>query len=115
MLCQETSRVLQGGRLHLRHPCRSLCRSLQPNALHGQPDIDLETLAAAYAFGLAQNHPFHDGNKRVAFVTMVVFLELNGRRFEADEADVVKTMMSLAAGELSERRLATWIRKNSTS
>ena len=85
------------------------------NKWHYKPDVDLATLAAAYGFGLAQNHPFHDGNKRVAFVTMVVFLELNGRPFTADQADVVKTIMRLAAGDLSERRLATWIRKNTAS
>ena len=84
------------------------------NKWHYKPDIDLETLAAAYAFGIAQNHPFNDGNKRVAFVTMVVFLELNGRRCTAAEASVVTTIMGLAAGGLSERRLATWIRKNTS-
>jgi death-on-curing protein len=85
------------------------------NKWHYKPGVDLATLAAAYAFGIAQNHPFHDGNKRVAFVTMVVFLELNGQRFAADDADVVTTIMELAAGNMSERRLTTWIRKHTTS
>ncbi len=82
------------------------------NKWHYKPNVDLETLAAAYAFGLAQNHPFHDGNKRVAFITMVAFLERNGRQFTANEASVVTTIMGLAAGDISERRLITWIRKN---
>lgn len=72
---------------------------------------ELPALAAAYGFGLCRNHPYRDGNKRVAFVVMVVFLELNGLEFEADEADVVTTVMRLADGGLSERDLADWIRK----
>ena len=76
--------------------------------------VDLPTLAAAYAFGLARNHPFRDGNKRVAFVTAVVFLELNGREFEADEADVVTTMLDLAAGKKTEAALARWFRSHSS-
>ena len=70
---------------------------------------DLATLAAAYAYGLCQGHPFRDGNKRVAFVTMMVFLGLNGRHLEAQEAEVVTLMLSLASGKLSERALADWV------
>jgi death-on-curing protein len=79
-----------------------------------EPRSDLATLAAAYAFGLSRSHPFHDGNKRVAFIVMVVFLELNGKRFQADEAGAVLAMVALADGSLSEKDLAIWIRKNST-
>jgi len=74
------------------------------------PDADLPALAAAYGFGLSRNHPYQDGNKRVAFVVMVVFLELNGFRFEATEPDVVTTMLALAGGQLSETDLAEWLR-----
>ncbi len=81
---------------------------------HYEPRSDLATLAAAYAFGLSRSHPFRDGNKRVAFIVMVVFLELNGRHFQADEAGVVQAMVTLAEGSLSEKDLASWIRKNST-
>jgi death on curing protein len=77
--------------------------------LAGRPDSDLAALAAAYAYGLARDHPFHDGNKRVAFVTMVVFLELNGLAFTGTEADVVAAMVALAAGRLSEDDLAAWL------
>lgn len=73
-------------------------------------EADLATLAAAYGFGLCRNHPFRDGNKRVAFVVMVVFLELNGFRFDATEADVVTTMLAVASGQLSETDLAEWLR-----
>jgi len=74
---------------------------------------DVPTLAAAYAFGLSSNHPFRDGNKRTAFLAMIVFLGLNGWEFEAEEADVVQAMVALAAGKLSEDELAVWIRHHS--
>jgi death-on-curing protein len=73
---------------------------------------DLATLAAAYAFGLAKNHAFVDGNKRVAFITMVVFLRKNGVRFAPDQAQSTKIILALAAGEVSEDNLARWIRDN---
>ncbi|HXG44716.1 MAG TPA: type II toxin-antitoxin system death-on-curing family toxin [Gemmatimonadales bacterium] len=71
---------------------------------------DLPALAAAYGFGLCRNHPYRDGNKRVAFVVMVVFLELNGLVFDATEAEVVTTMLALADSRLSESDLAEWLR-----
>jgi death-on-curing protein len=74
------------------------------------PDADLAELAAAYGHGLATSHPFHDGNKRIAFVTMAVFLELNGVELAATEAEVVTVMLALAAGELDENGLAAWLR-----
>ncbi|MEQ1911716.1 MAG: type II toxin-antitoxin system death-on-curing family toxin [Vicinamibacterales bacterium] len=75
-----------------------------------EPDADLARLAADYAFGISSNHPFRDGNKRVAFVTAVTFLGLNGLDFEATNEDVVATMLSLASGKLTEEDLAEWIR-----
>ena len=77
---------------------------------HYDKKKDLATRAAAYGYGLCQGHPFRDGNKRVAFVTMLVFLELNGRSIEAEETEVVALMLSLAAGELTERALAGWLK-----
>ena len=73
---------------------------------------DLTPLAAAYAFGLAKNHAFVDGNKRAAFMTMVVFLRKNDVRFAPDQAHATAIMISLAAGEVSEQSLARWIRDN---
>ena len=75
-----------------------------------EPTTDLAGLAAAYGHGLAANHPFNDGNKRIAFVTMAVFLGLNGWDIEAPEAEVVTIMLALAAGELGEEQLASWVR-----
>ena len=73
---------------------------------------DLSALAAAYGFGLARNHPYVDGNKRVAFVAMAVFLGLNGLEFSAAEDGVVTTTVALASGTLDEDALADWIRLN---
>jgi death-on-curing protein len=78
-------------------------------------DQDIAALAAAYAFGLARNHPYHDGNKRIAFVTMAVFLGLNGRRIDATEEEIVAVMLELAEGTLAEDVLAEWIRSHSTA
>jgi death-on-curing protein len=71
---------------------------------------DIPELAAAYAFGLARNHPYRDGNKRIGFLAMVTFLGINGYDFDASEEDVVTTILSLAAGDLTEERLAEWVR-----
>jgi death-on-curing protein len=67
-------------------------------------------LAAAYAFGLAKNHGFVDGNKRTAFQAMYLFLGLNGHDLEATEPDVVRVMDGLAAGRLTESAFADWVR-----
>ncbi len=69
-------------------------------------------LAAAYAFGLAKNHAFVDGNKRIAFMSMMVFLRRNGVKFAPDPAQATTIIVSLAAGEVSEESLARWIRNN---
>jgi death-on-curing protein len=73
---------------------------------------ELPELAAAYAFGLAKNHAFVDGNKRIAFMSMMTFLRKNGVRFAPEQAHATSMIMSLAAGEVSEESLARWIRVN---
>jgi death on curing protein len=70
----------------------------------------LPELAAAYGFGIARNHPFIDGNKRTALLTMYTFLGVNGVDFIVPEADAAAMILSLAAGEVSEEGLARWIR-----
>jgi death-on-curing protein len=72
----------------------------------------LVSLAAAYAAGLSQNHPFTDGNKRIAFLTMVVFLELNGLSLDAREDDAFEIFTRLASGDLAEPALCDWISEN---
>jgi death-on-curing protein len=73
---------------------------------------ELPELAAAYAFGLAKNQAFVDGNKRIAFMSMMTFLRKNGVRFLPDPAHATRIIISLAAGEVSEESLARWIRDN---
>ncbi|MET4258105.1 death-on-curing protein [Bradyrhizobium sp. S3.12.5] len=72
----------------------------------------LDELAAAYAFGLAKNHAFVDGNKRIAFMAMMISLHKNGVAFGPDPAQATTIILSLAAGEVSEQSLARWIRDN---
>jgi death on curing protein len=73
---------------------------------------DVADLAAAYAFGLARNHPFLDGNKRTAFIVMELFFDLNGFELDGDDADCISTMFAVAAGDLGEKALGSWLRKN---
>ncbi len=75
---------------------------------YGKPG--LFDLAAAYAFGIARNHPFLDGNKRMAFVAAAVFLETNGHAFQAPEEEVVFQTVALAAGKTDEHEYAVWLK-----
>ena len=75
-------------------------------------ESDLARLAAACAFGLSRNHPFVDGNKRAAFMAMMIFLRKNGVRFAPPEAEATEAMLSLAAGDVDEDGLSRWIRDN---
>lgn len=89
----------------LAHPLNQLA--------YGQPD--LAALAAAYAFGIARNHPFADGNKRTAAVVSVSFVLLNGSDCTATPADLSVAFLALAAGELSEDEMADWFRRHIVS
>jgi death on curing protein len=73
---------------------------------------DLPELAAAYAFGIARNHPFVDGNKRTSLLALYTFLGVNGVDFSVPEADAAAIILSLAAGEVNEEGLTRWIRDN---
>lgn len=73
-------------------------------------EADLAALAAAYGFGLVKNHAFLDGNKRIGFVAMNMFLILNGLEIQAPEPEVVEVVLDVAAGRLDEDALARWIR-----
>lgn len=70
-------------------------------------------LAAAYGVGIARNHPFVDGNKRIALAVVYVFLERNGYRLEAPEVDAVEAMLAIAARKWTEKELSAWLKKNS--
>lgn len=76
---------------------------------HDDGVTDLPTLAAAYGYGIARNHPFVDGNKRTALVVMETFLGLHGYRFKSDNAEVAAMILELAAGAVTEEELAAWI------
>src|SRR5947207_13350208 len=79
---------------------------------YGDQEPDLAELAAAYAFGIARNHPFVDGNKRTAFVAARTFLLLNGNDLEASQDEKYIAFIQLAEGSLSEGYLAIWIRQH---
>ncbi|WP_020173401.1 type II toxin-antitoxin system death-on-curing family toxin [Methyloferula stellata] len=73
-------------------------------------ETDLAVLASAYAFGIARNHPFVDGNKRAAFAAFIVFLGLNGIDFKVPPADATASFLALAAGEIGEEAFAQWVK-----
>ena len=79
---------------------------------YSSPKPDLAELAATYGFGLAKNHPFNDANKRTALIAMRLFLKLNGYDLATSPEDKYKTIIRVAASDISEDELAQWIRKN---
>ncbi|MBH0239433.1 type II toxin-antitoxin system death-on-curing family toxin [Methylobrevis albus] len=83
---------------------------MRPQNKWAYGETDIAVLAAAYAFGLARNHPFIDGNKRAAFAAMMLFLRLNGVPFRPSPAEATAVILALAAGEVDEDGLARWIR-----
>lgn len=84
----------------------------RPQQKHHYEPQDIIGLAATYAFGLCSNHPFVDGNKRVALACLDVFLRINGWALVATEIDAAATVIELASGVLGEQELAEWIRTN---
>lgn len=109
----EVQLAEHGGRIGIRD--QGLLESAlgrPENLAHYELDADLAALAAAYAFGLAKNHPFIDGNKRTAFVAMELFIADNGGQLTADDTSAVMAMLGLASGEMSELEFADWIRRN---
>lgn len=102
-----------GGSEGLRDEGLLLSALARPQNLlaYGEPAPDLASLAAAYAYGIARNHPFVDGNKRTSLVAARTFLILNGVDLEATQDDKVLTFLNLAEGAISEEELADWIRK----
>jgi death-on-curing protein len=83
----------------------------QPQNLDIYGEADVAALAAAYAYGLARNHGFADGNKRTAWIAARLFLADNGYRMQFDPADAVRTMEGVASGEIDEGQLAAWFRQ----
>ena len=113
LLLHGESLVLHGGAKGIRDEGLLDSALSRPEnlALCGQPDVF--DCAAAYAFGLAKNPPFIDGNKRTGFLGAGMFLRLNGYRLTASQQDATLTMLALAASELSEADYADWLRQHS--
>ena len=110
LLLHGESLVLHGGAPGIRDEGLLESALMRPEnlAAYGKPDVF--DCAAAYAFGLAKNHPFIDGNKRAAFLACGLFLLLNGVRLTATQPDATLTMLALAAGDLTEETFAAWLR-----
>jgi death-on-curing protein len=118
-LLEETVRAIHsrqisehGGRPGIRDEGLLLSALARPQnlAAYGDPPPDLAALAASYAYGIARNHPFIDGNKRVALVAARTFLLINGGDLVASQEEKYVTFLRLAEGGLSEDELAGWIR-----
>jgi death on curing protein len=84
----------------------------RPKNLAAYGDPDIAALAAAYAFGIAKNHPFVDGNKRTSAVISRLFLRLNGYDVTASETERLRVWLDLAAGQIDEEALVNWFRSN---
>jgi len=80
-------------------------------AAYGAESVDAPALAAAYAYGLARNHPFVDGNKRTAWIVCRLFLKINDVALTFGKQEAIDTVLALAAGDLSEEELAGWLRE----
>jgi death-on-curing protein len=89
----------------------ALARLLNTHAYN--PAATLAEVAASYCYGIARNHAFVDGNKRAAFLSVGLFLAINGYRLTASQVDAIETVLGVAAGTVSERELALWIAQNS--
>jgi death-on-curing protein len=105
-----------GGRPGLRDPGLLDSALAQPRMTVGGKFVHktLFDKAAAYGFHVCKNHPFVDGNKRVAFVLMDIFLQKNGWEVTSNEEDAYSMMISLASGRLSKARLSKWLREHSS-
>lgn len=112
ILLHDESLVTHGGASGVRDKgLLDSALSRAPNlALYGNPDF--ADLAAAYGLGLAKNHAFVDGNKRVAFLSVGLFLGINGYKLNANQVDATLTMLAVAAGDTDEATFASWIRGN---
>ena len=106
--------ALHGGAAGLRDDALLKSALARPQQIYAYADSpDLIELAAAYTVGIVRNHPFIDGNKRTGFVVGILFLELNGYRFSASEADAAQAVLELAANTLDEASYAAFLRANS--
>jgi death on curing protein len=111
----EALLAAHGGKAGLRDEGLLDSALAAPINLFAYEQADIFRLAATYAHALTRNHPFLDGNKRVALTIAGVFLELNGFRLEAPETDAVRATLALSKRELRESDFATWLRDSSST
>lgn len=113
LLLHEESLAEFGGGRGLRDEGLLDSALARPENVHFyQPESTIADLAAAYGYGLAKNHAFVDGNKRAAFLAIGLFLAMNGYRLKASQIDAIRTMLGVAASEISEQDLSGWIGRN---
>ena len=112
----QRAQILEHGGLHgIRDEGALLSALARPQQLHHyQPEATLPELAASLAFGLAKNHAFNDGNKRIAFIGMFTFLWINGLALNVSEVEAASVMLQVAASEMDEQALASWLAVNTT-
>ena len=113
LLLHDESLAEHGGASGLRDEGLLESALARPLNLVAYAAQDFADLAAAYGFGIAQNHPFVDGNKRAAFLAVGLFLHINGYRLKVEQAEAAATVLALASGELEEPAFAAWIRERS--
>jgi len=114
LLLHEESLSEFGGARGLREEGLLESALARPRNTHAyNPAATLAELAASYCYGIAKNHAFVDGNKRAAFLSIGLFLAINGYRLTASQVDAIETVLGVAAGTVSERELALWIAQNS--
>jgi death-on-curing protein len=110
LLLHDESLTEHGGAAGLRDEGLLESALARPRQRESYGNPDLADLAAAYGVGLARNHPFIDGNKRVAFLAVGLFLALNGQRLVATQAEATLTILGVASGDLEEGAFAAWVR-----
>jgi death-on-curing protein len=110
VLLHDESLAMHGGASGLRDEGLLDSALARPLSLAAYGEPDLAALAASYASGLAQNHPFVDGNKRAAFLAVGLFLGLNGHRLTASRAEATVAMFGLASGDIDEPTFGQWLR-----
>ena len=101
-----------GGAEGLRDEAMLMSALDRPKNLDAYSKAEIFSLAASLGFGLAKNHPFADGNKRTAFLSLYVFLGLNGWELDADEAEAAAITIDIAASDVNEEELALWLKAN---
>ena len=116
VLLHGESLATHGGREGLRDEGLLESALMRPQNIVAYADADnpsdVAALAASYGVGLAKNHPFVDGNKRVAFLAVGLFLYLNGSRLQATQTEATLTMLAVAAGDITEEAFAAWLREH---